>query len=350
MYNLPLNAELYGNEDLIKKIELMICNSSNNSFLIGGPIGVGKANLVYKLSKFILCHFEDFSMVDLKNKKNIFFNDINLNRSSHLFDNNTHPDFFNLILHTNSDDKKIPIDNVRKLNVFFQKTFSVSKVKIAVINTIDDLSVNSLNLLLKTIEELPTNAYIFLISHKPINTLKTITSRCTVLNMNPLNNKDFDMFIKQNIKNISKEESFFIKDISTGAPGLALSLYEKKILDLYIKILDDLLLSKKYLNIRETVLKLISSKNNEYNYYLFILNLIINNLIKKSSFYHLEKKYLKTTLNKEKELINLITSKNNILKLLNIHSKFDKDMHLASLLNVNKSDIVINMFKELYRV
>ena len=350
MYNLPLNAELYGNEDLIKKIELMICNSSNNSFLIGGPIGVGKANLVYKLSKFILCHFEDFSMVDLKNKKNIFFNDIHINRSSHLFDNNTHPDFLNLTLYTNSDDKKIPIDNVRKLNIFFQRTFSVSKVKIAVINTIDDLSVNSLNLLLKTIEELPTNAYIFLISHKPINTLKTITSRCAVLNMNPLNNKDFDMFIKQNIKNISKEESFFIKDISTASPGLALSLYEKKILDLYIKLLDDLLLSKKYLNIRETVLKLISSKNNEYNYYLFILNLIINNLIKKSSFYHLEKKYLKTTLNKEKELINLITSKNNILKLLNIHSKFDKDMHLASLLNVNKSDIVINMFKELYRV
>ena len=350
MYNLPLNAELHGNEDLIKKIELMICYSSNNSFLIGGPIGVGKANLVYKLSKFLLCHFENFLMIDLKNKKNIFFNDININRSSHLFDNNTHPDFFNLSLHTNSDDKKIPIDNVRKLNVFFQKTFSVSKVKIAVINTIDDLSVNSLNLLLKTIEELPTNAYIFLISHKPINTLKTITSRCAVLNMNPLNIKDFDIFIKQNIKNISKEESFFIKDISTASPGLALSLYEKKILDLYIKLLDDLLLSKKYLNIRETVLKLISSKNNEYNYYLFILNLIINNLIKKSSFYLLEKKYLETTLNKEKELINLITSKNNILKLLNIHSKFDKDMHSASLLNVNKSDIVINMFKELCRV
>ena len=350
MYNLPLNAVLYGNKNLIEKIKLMISYNSNNSFLIGGPVGVGKANFVYKLSRFLLCHFEEFSKNELKNKENIFFNDIYINKSSHLFDSNTHPDFFNLSLNNNVDDKKIPIDNVRRLNVFFQKTFSISNIKIAVINTIDDLSINSLNLLLKTIEELPINSYIFLISHKPINTLKTITSRCSVFNMNPLNFKDFDIFIKQNIKNISKEESFFIKDISTASPGLALSLYEKKILDLYIKLLDDLLLSKKYLNIRETVLKLISSKNNEYNYYLFILNLIINNLIKKSSFYLLEKKYLETTLNKEKELINLITSKNNILKLLNIHSKFDKDMHSASLLNVNKSDIVINMFKELCRV
>ena len=150
MYNLPLNSELYGNKDLIPKIKLMISYNSNNSFLIGGPVGVGKANFVYKLSKYLLCHFEYFSKTELKNKENIFLNDVNINKSSHLFDSNTHPDFFNLSLNNNSDDKKIPIDNVRKLNIFFQKTFSVSKIKIAVINTIDDLSINSVNLLLKT--------------------------------------------------------------------------------------------------------------------------------------------------------------------------------------------------------
>ena len=302
MYNLPLNAELYGNKDLIEKIKLLISHNSNNAFLIGGPIGVGKANFVYNLSRFLLCNFEDFS----KNKENIFFNDVYINKSSHLFDSNTHPDFFNLSLNTNVDDKKIPIDDVRKLNVFFQKTFSVSNIKIAVINTIDDLSINSLNLLLKTIEELPTNSYIFLISHKPINILKTITSRCSVFNMNPLNNKDFDVFIKENTKSISKDENLFIKDISSSSPGLALSLYETKILDLYLELLDDLLSSIKYIRIRETILRLISSKSNENNYYMFILHLIINNLIKKSSFYLLEKKYLETTLEKEKELICLI--------------------------------------------
>ena len=350
MYNLPLNSELYGNKDLIEKIKLMISYNSNNSFLIGGPVGLGKANFVYKLSRFLLCHFEDFSKTELNSKENIFFNDVYTNKSSHLFDSNTHPDFFNLSLNNNSDDKKIPIDNVRKLNVFFQKTFSVSKVKIAVINTIDDLSINSLNLLLKTIEELPINSYIFLISHKPINTLKTITSRCSVFNMNPLNNKDFDVFIKENTKSISKDENLFIKDVSSSSPGLALSLYETKILDLYLELIDDLVSSKKYLRIRETTLRLISSKSNENNYYMFVLHLIINNLIKKSSFYLLEKKYLETTLEIEKELINLIISKTNTLKLLNLDSKFDKDMHSAGLLNVNKSDIVINMFKDLCNV
>ena len=72
MYNLPLNSELHGNKDLIEKIKLMISYNSNNSFLIGGPVGVGKANFVYKLSRFLLCHFEDFSKAELKNKENNF--------------------------------------------------------------------------------------------------------------------------------------------------------------------------------------------------------------------------------------------------------------------------------------
>ena len=347
MYNLPLAAKFYYNENLIKKIELMICYSSNNSFLIGGPIGVGKENFVYHLSKFLLCHFEEYSKKDLKDNKKSFLKINKNNRSSHLFDNKTHPDFFNLTISNNLDDKKIPIDQVRKLNIFFQKTFSVSKVKIAVINTIDDLSINSLNLLLKTIEELPLNNYIFLISNKPMNTLETITSRCSIINISPLNKKDLNIFINENIKNISKEEIFFIQDISSGSPGLALSLYKKKMFNLYIELLEDLLTSKKYLNIRETILKVITSQNKDYKYYMFIINLMIINIIKKSSFFLLEKTHLETTLNKEKEFIDLIVSKNNFAKLLNLHSKFDKDMHSADSLNINKSDIINNMFKDL---
>ena len=347
MYNLSLNTKLYGNEDVIKKLEIMICSNSNNAFIIGGPAGVGKANFIYKLSKFLLCHFEDFSLIDLKNKKKEFLNETSNNKSSHLFESKTHPDFYDLTINQDTEEKKIPINNVRKFNSFFQKTFSVSKIKIGVINTIDDLSINSLNLLLKTIEELPLNTYMFLLSHKPSSILETITSRCIFININPLNNIDFNIFIKENIKNLLHEEILFIKDISNASPGLALSLHEKKIYNLYIDLLQDLLISKKYLRIRETILNLTLSNNKEKNYYLFIINIIIINLFKKTVFFILENKYLETTLNKEKELINIIISKNNILKILNLHSKFDKDMHSADLLNINKSDIINNVFKNL---
>ena len=95
--------------------------------------------------------------------------------------------------------------------------------------------------------------------------------------------------------------------------------------------------SKNYLRIRETILRLISSKSNENNYYMFILHLIIKNLIKKSSFYLLEKKYLETTLEKEKELINFLDKANLVLNKEN--SYFDFKASPGDLLIFNEGGI-----------
>ena len=94
-------------------------------------------------------------------------------------------------------------------------------------------------------------------------------------------------------------------------------------------------------------MKLFVFQNKQASYYLYVINIIINNLIKNTCFYLLENKYLGIASSKEKELIHLISSKNNILNLLNLHSNFDKDMYTADLLNLNKSDIINNMFKDL---
>ena len=351
MYSLPLNNNFYGNKDFINNIGLSLCSKNINSYIILGPKGVGKANFVYKISKFILSHYEENSIIDLKNKitdPNFFYN-FNNNKSSLLFDNKTHPDFFNLELDSISKEKKIPIDKVRKLNVFFQNTFSISNIKVAVINSIDDLSINSLNLLLKTIEELSTTSYIFLISHNPLNILKTISSRCNEYKVNLLSNEDLDKFLYENCKNINVEEKYFINEMSLGSPGLALSLYNKKILGFYMDLIIDLLDTKNDFRMRDLILNLISVKNKESGFYIFIIRLIISNLFKKTLFYLLENKYLQTTLDKEKELINFIIKNNSLVKLLSLHTKFVKDMHSASLLNVSEPDIIDNLFKDLFQ-
>jgi DNA polymerase-3 subunit delta' len=350
MHNLPLDIDFYGNKDLIKNIGLCISSNSINSFLIGGDIGLGKLNLIMKLSKFLLCHYENFKNSDLKeiifNDDN-FFKKIKSNKSSYLFDNNVHPDFFYLSLNKNLDEKIIPIDNVRKLNIFFHKTFSVSKIKIAVINSIDNLSINSLNSLLKIIEEPPENSFIFLISHKPMNILKTITSRCSVFNLKPLDKETFDIFLLNHIKSSSEDELLFIKDISNRSPGLALKINDKEIFKSYLNLLDDLMCSNKYLNIRNSLMKLYFIKNNDEVFLLFVLRLMIVNLIKKVVFYQFENNFLKSTLTKEQDFINFIVKKNSKLNLLKLYSKFDKDMNSALLLNVNKSDVTMNFLKDL---
>ena len=128
-----------------------ICSNTINSLIIGGSKGLGKKNFIFKLCKFMLCHFElnDEISSEIFEVNQFCLDKTNINKSYYLFENNSHPDFFYLCKEESGDEKKIPIEKVRNLKSFFYKTFSVSKVKIAIIDTVEDLSLNSLNLLLK---------------------------------------------------------------------------------------------------------------------------------------------------------------------------------------------------------
>ncbi|MDC1023344.1 hypothetical protein OAR00_02180, partial [Alphaproteobacteria bacterium] len=166
MIDKPLENMFFLNHILKKNIINSMFSNSLNSFILGGPKGLGKVNFVTSLSKYFLCELENNEQINIDNlkKTNYSFNNIQKNKSFYLFDNQSHPDFFYLKNVKDNDGKKIPIENIRKLKNFFYKTFSVSKIKIAVIDKIEDLSINSLNSLLKTIEELPERSYIFIIS------------------------------------------------------------------------------------------------------------------------------------------------------------------------------------------
>ena len=156
MTNTALSNTFFFNDELKESIFNTISSNSINSLIISGPEGLGKTNFIINLSKFILCELENensLNLSKLKKSKNTFDNIIK-NKSFYLFDNGSHPDFFHLKNTIENLGKKIPIDDVRKLKSFFHKTVSVSKTKVAVINKIEDLTINSLNSLLKTIEEL----------------------------------------------------------------------------------------------------------------------------------------------------------------------------------------------------
>ena len=103
-------------------------------------------------------------------------------------------------------------------------------------------------------------------------------------------------------------------------------------------------LIKSFLNLSETVTSQLDSKEN--NFTLDVLNLIINDLIIKTVFYNEYKKFLDTTLNKEKELITEISNNYKSYKLLDLNSQIYKNMHFANLLNLDKSDVLIDSLKD----
>ena len=166
MNNLLENQNYFLSQKLQNDIFTIICNSNINSIIIGGPEGLGKKKFVLKLAKFILCNSELTIKItlDIFQQNKFHLDHLKSTKSFRLFDNNSHPDFFHLNNEEDKLEKTIPIEEVRKSKHFFYKTDSISRIKIGIINTIEDLSINSQNLLLKTIEELPQSSYLFIIT------------------------------------------------------------------------------------------------------------------------------------------------------------------------------------------
>ena len=347
MINSLINKNYYLSSKLQKDIFTIISTKKINTVIIGGQKGLGKRNFVLKLAKFILCNLELTKEINLdffeENKFN--FEQLKTTKSFYLFDNNSHPDFFYL----NDEEKKlgktIPIENVRKFKNFFYKTDSISRVKIGIIDTIEDLSINSQNLLLKTIEELPQNSYLFIISNDPGNILETIKSRCAFFYVNSLDKSEFEKFIFNKYSDKLENELKFIKNISFGSPGMADNIIKNNIFVFYKNLINDLIKSTGYLKLSEDVFETLNKTDNVF--LINIMDLIINDLIKKTIFYIEHQNYIDYTLDEEKELIHRISNNRNTQQLINLQSQTNKNMHLAHLVNLNKSDVLVAKLKEL---
>ena len=327
MTKLIHNQNFFLKTTLQKEILSSFSNNINNPLIIGGPKGLGKVN-------FTLNHFNE-----------LWFEDIKKNKSFYLFENSSHPDFFYLSNIDEKDKKNIPIENVRELKKFFFSTWSISKIKIAIINSIEDLSINSCNLLLKTLEELKPNSYIFIISNDPTNIIETIRSRCMLFHVNRLDENDLVEFINKTYPNLSEQEKKFIINTSFGSPGNATNIINNQIYKFYDLFLKDLISSVSFLNLSQNIMLDINSKDNKLIHQF--LNIIINYLIIKSLFFLKEKKHFRFTLEKEKQFIISVLKNNNYLKLINIYSKVNKNLSEAEALNISKSDILIDSFKDL---
>ena len=347
MINSLINQNFFLSKKLQKDIFAIICTKKINTIIIGGPKGLGKINFVLKLAKFILCKLELINKISLdcfeENKFN--FEQLKTTKSFYLFDNNSHPDFFYLNNGENKLGKTIPIENVRKFKNFFYKTDSISRVKIGIIDTIEDLSINSQNLLLKTIEELPQNSYLFIISNDPGNILETIKSRCAFFYVNSLDKSEFEKFIFNKYSDKLENELKFIKNISFGSPGMADNIIKNNIFVFYKNLINDLIKSTGYLKLSEDVFETLNKTDNVF--LINIMDLIINDLIKKTIFYIEHQNYIDYTLDEEKELIHRISNNRNTQQLINLQSQTNKNMHLAHLVNLNKSDVLVAKLKEL---
>ena len=192
---------LYGlNDDFNELASLYKKKKLPNKILLSGNKGIGKCTLAYHLINFILSNDEEFPY----DQKNFTINENN--KSFKLTINNVNPNF-NLI-DVASDKKFIDISQIRNLILNLNKSSLNKKPRFVLIDNIENLNKNSINSLLKFLEEPNDNIY-FLLIHNNKRILSTLKSRCLNFKIHLTNSQSAEVlnciFKKKILNNINNE-------------------------------------------------------------------------------------------------------------------------------------------------
>ena len=210
-----------------------------HAWLIGGPPGIGKATLAYRLARFVLAH-PDPKAPAVQSAQTLAVAPDNL--VARRIAAQAQGDL--LILERTVDDKgklrtRIAVDDVRKSVTFFGSTAGEGGWRIAIIDSVDELNDSSANALLKVLEEPPRRAMLLLVSHAPGRVLPTIRSRCRVLTLRPLSPADTARAAATALGGHADEpELRAAADAADGSVARALTLLEGPALALRQRVLD----------------------------------------------------------------------------------------------------------------
>ena len=178
----PINqTKLFGLEKVISElIKLDLKNNLPNKILLSGQKGLGKSTLAYHFINYALSKDENFKY-DIKN----FI--INPNNSSFkTVINKSNPNL--ILIDVSLEKKNIEINQIRELISVLNKSTFNKKPRFILIDNIELLNTNSVNALLKILEEPNDNVHFILINNNK-KILQTLLSRCINFNIS-LTNKD----------------------------------------------------------------------------------------------------------------------------------------------------------------
>jgi len=263
-----------------------------NKILFSGEKGIGKCTLAYHVINYILSLGEE----DPYDDKNLQIN--TENKTFKLIQNKSNPNF--ILIDVSIDKKNIDIDQIRNLIVSLNKSSFNNKPRIVLIDNIELLNLNSVNALLKILEE-PNDNINFILINNNKKILPTLKSRCLDFKIQ----LNFDQSI-DTINKILNNNIYDLLNIDLinhyNTPGQLFNL---------INLQDQFDLNLKEMNLKDLILFIIKNKHYKKDF-------IINELI-----YSLIEFYLRSKISVDD--ISLINIKDYFLKKINDTKKFNLD-------------------------
>lgn len=167
-----------------------------HAILIGGPAGIGKATLAWRLARFLLAN--PYPTTESCRAASGLFVDPD-HAVSRQIAALAHPDLFLLRRGWNEKAKKlyteIRVDDIRHAARMFQQAPGQGGYRVCILDRAEDLNPSGANALLKLIEEPPPRSLFLIIAVNPSRLLPTIRSRCHKISLRPLSVTDIGRII-----------------------------------------------------------------------------------------------------------------------------------------------------------
>jgi DNA polymerase-3 subunit delta' len=180
---------LFGHEAAEQELAAAFASGRmHHGWLFAGPEGIGKATLAYRFARHVLAD---------PSERDPFGQSLDVapeTRAARQVLALSHPGL--LVIRRPWDTKTkrftatIPVDDVRRLKAFLSRTAEADAMRVVIVDSADELNVNAANALLKSLEEPPLRTLFLVIVSEPGRLLPTIRSRCRMLTLSPLGEKD----------------------------------------------------------------------------------------------------------------------------------------------------------------
>jgi DNA polymerase-3 subunit delta' len=176
---------LFGHEDAERAfLDSWAAGRLHHAWLIGGPQGIGKATLAYRMARFLL------ASGDRKIAESGTLAVPAAHPTSRQVAAQSHPDLAVVRRGLRKDGKgysaEISVGDVRRGLGVFGSAAGAGGYRVCIVDSADDLNPSSGNALLKLVEEPPARSIFLIVSHAPQRVLATIRSRCRRLQLRPL--------------------------------------------------------------------------------------------------------------------------------------------------------------------
>lgn len=183
------NPRLIGHSDVTTTLAAAYkAGKLPHALMLCGPAGIGKATLAFHLAYHLLKNPDGNRAPEtlvVPDPASGLYRQIAMG---------AHPSVLHLTRPMNDRTKAfksvVTVDEIRKVGQFLSMTSHDGGYRVVIVDPADDMNTNAANALLKNLEEPPARTIFVLIVHAPGSLLPTIRSRCQVLRLAPLGERD----------------------------------------------------------------------------------------------------------------------------------------------------------------